>query len=437
MGGIKRTLSAKRYYSMSIQSNNPYWNDRNNRNFKHLQYEEIGRTQVYLTEAEEIALIEDYTVTREELHAYILSKRKCRKWYLDLFKETQAAGKSITKLHVKFNPRVKGLNATLEHDLQNKIKLMGTNNPASHSAAAYLIWLMKPSEYCYSEMEKLMSRTKILTRLKDAVSEIENTLLRSMLMAAHEIANRSSSNILSIDERDAAQEVQLYFLESIRKYDPNFRTPEGNRVKLCTYAYGRAERLVQEWILTSSRLVRVPRSKMGRVLTVVKAYESLSEDVVNLATLTMKANELQKDKCVMTDSNTFTAQEVDEIIKILTSNFIHLDQPFNKHNKSNPTTIGEMLSTNEPCVTELIAAQDKRELLLERLQDSLTPVEFQVISLRYFHDPTDKIPKALKEVAPLLVSVYGGKSYSRESIRKIEKRAIAKLKGLREIKRLW
>jgi DNA-directed RNA polymerase sigma subunit (sigma70/sigma32) len=35
------------------------------------------------------------------------------------------------------------------------------------------------------------------------------------------------------------------------------------------------------------------------------------------------------------------------------------------------------------------------------------------------------------------VSVYGGMNYSRESIRKIEKKALAKMQGLWEIKRLW
>jgi DNA-directed RNA polymerase sigma subunit (sigma70/sigma32) len=103
----------------------------------------------------------------------------------------------------------------------------------------------------------------------------------------------------------------------------------------------------------------------------------------------------------------------------------------------NPTTIGEMLSNDEPCVTELIQAQDKKEKLLELLQDNLETIEFQIISLRYFHDPADKVPKALKEIGPLLVSVYGGMNYSRESIRKIEKKALTKMQGLWEIKRLW
>jgi RNA polymerase sigma factor (sigma-70 family) len=397
---------------------------------------------VYLTERQEIELIDEYTAARVRLRLYILSKMKCRRWYVDLFMETQAAGRSLAKLHARFNPRMKGLSAELEADLKDRIEglhvgLDPWKHPASHMAAQCHIFDMRPSEYCYSEMEKLMPHTKILARMQADVAAIEDTLVRSMLMVAHEIANRSSSTILSIDAADAVQEVQVYILESIRKYDPNFRDKDGARVKLCTYAYSRAERLVQEWILTNSRLVRVPRSKMGRILTVVKAYETLEHDDINLHTLTSEANKIQIGKCVLTDNNTFTIKEVDELIKILMSNYIHLDQPFNRHNKANFTTIGEMISNGEPCVTDLIAAQDKKEQLLELLQDNLDEIEFQIISLRYFHDPADKVPKALKEIGPLLMSVYGGMNYSRESIRKIEKVALDKIKGIWEIKRLW
>ena len=416
------------------KENMQYHNDKGR---KRLLYEEVGRNQVYLTETEEIELIDEYTAARTRLRLYILSKGKCRRWYLDLFRETQAAGRSLAKLHASFNPRVKGLSGTLEKRLQGKVKLMGYRNPAHHDVAQCIIFDMKPSEYCYSEMEKLMPRTKILARMQAEVVEIEDKLLRSMLMAAHEIGNRSSSNILSIDENDAVQEVQMYILESIRKYDPAYKDKDGNRVKLCTYAYSRAERLVQEWILTNSRLVRVPRSKMGRILTVVKAYELLEEEEVNLYTLTNEANKIQGEKRVLTDTSTFTIKEVDELIKILMSNYIHLDQAADRHNRDNPTTIGEMLSNGDPCVTDLIAAQDKKEQLLELLQDNLDTIEFQIISLRYFHDPADKVPKALKEIGPLLVSVYGGMNYSRESIRKIEKGAINKIKAKWEIKRLW
>ena len=293
------------------------------------------------------------------------------------------------------------------------------------------------SDGCYAEMVKLMPQTRRLIDYQTTIAELEDTLLKSMLMVAHEIAYSNTSKILSVDEADAVQEVQLYILESIRKYDPDFRTAEGERVKLCTYAYSRAERLLQEWILTSSRLVRIPRNKMGRMLTVVKAYESLEDDEVNLFTLTSKANKLQTEKMLVSNNKPFTVEEVDDLVKILTSNYIHLDQPFNRHNRMSPTTIGEMIPSEEPPVTELLQAKDKKAQLIELMEDVLDDVEFKIMNLRYFHDPYDSVPKALTEIGPLLKDVYGGESYSRESIRKIEKSAIEKLKEAWRIKRLW
>ena len=399
----------------------------------HKHYADVGRHQIYLTEKEEIKLVNNYWMMREQLHMYILSKNKCVRWFLDHYDSIKEEGRSVAKLSADFNPREKGAATAIE---QKMTRLLKDRRPPIEMA----LLSINLSEYCYSEMMKLMPSTKKLDRLVTEIHEIEDTLLRSMLMAAQDIASKSASRILSIDEADAAQEVNLYFLESIRRYNPHFRTPQGKRVKLCTYAYGRAEHLLQEWVLTTSRLVRVPRSKMERILIVVKAYDSMDQDTINLVTLAERANDILKTrKSALTKSNEFDVPEVDDLIKILLSNYIHLDQPFNKHqfSRGNPLTIGEMLSDNSPSAEEHIQDQDSKEQLMEVMSDHLTDLEFKIIQLRYFHDPLDKVPKALTEVSKLLVSVYDGVDYSRESIRQIEKSALSKLRNIKEVQELW
>ena len=399
----------------------------------HKHYADVGRHQVYLTEEEEIKLVNKYSSIREQLHTYVLSKTKCVRWFFEYYDSIIAEGKSVAKLSADFNPREKGAADVIERKM-NRI-LSDRRRPIENA-----LFSLHLSEYCYSEMIKLMPSTKKLDRLLSEIHRIEDILLRSMLMAAQDIASKSASRILSIDEADAAQEVNLYFLESIRKYNPRYRTPQGKRVKLCTYAYGRAERLLQEWVLTTSRLVRVPRSKMERILIIVKAYDSMDQNQINLVTLTDKANDiLEERKGILTKSNEFDVPEVDDLIKILLSNYIHLDQPFNKHqfNRGNPLTIGEMLSDDAPSVEEHIQDQDSKEQLMEVMSDHLTDLEFKIIQLRYFHDPLDKVPKALTEVSGLLVSVYDGVDYSRESIRQIEKSALSKLRNIKEVQELW
>ena len=398
----------------------------------HKHYADVGKNQVYLTEEEEIRLVNEYYDMRCALHMYVLTKHKCIRWFLEHYDSIKAEGKSVAKLSADFNPREKGAATIIEQKMERLL--------SDRRMLEKALFNLNLSEYCYSEMIKLMTPTKKLDRLLSGIRRIEDILLRSMLMAAQEIAKKGASRILSIDEADAAQEVNLYFLESIRKYDPHYRTVQGKRVKLCTYAYGRAERLLQEWILTTSRLVRVPRSKMERILIIVKAYDSMDQNRINLVTLTDKANDiLIERKGKLTKSNEFDVPEVDDLIKILLSNYIHLDQPFNKHqfNRGNPLTIGEMLSDDAPSAEEYIQDQDSKEQLMEVMSDHLTDLEFKIIQLRYFHDPLDKVPKALTEVSGLLVSVYDGVDYSRESIRQIEKSALSKLRNIKEVQELW
>jgi DNA-directed RNA polymerase sigma subunit (sigma70/sigma32) len=403
-------------------------------------YEDIGRNQVYLTEHEEIKLVNKYKEEREELHLYILERTRCVRCFLDRYRETREAGRSVAKLSADYNPRKAGLNKRIEDRFKRVLDPTSTCRDSAY--LPQVLFDLHLSDDVYAEMLEHLQPTAKLKAIQEKISEIENTLLCSMLMAGQEIAKRYASNLLSVDVADAGQQVSIFLLESIRRYDPDYRTPKGNRIKLCTFAYGRSEQLLKEWIMTNSRLVRVPRSKMERILIVTKAYDELIPNDINLFTLSLGANKIVKErnakkKKKMVASDLFTVDEVDDLIKILMSNYIHLDQPYRRGSTSNNTTIGEMLCKEQPSAEDTIEQQDSKELLIEVMQDHLEEVEFQIIMLRWFHDPTDKVPKALTEVSALLVSEYGGTAYSRESIRLIEKAAIAKLKDVEEVQKLW
>jgi DNA-directed RNA polymerase sigma subunit (sigma70/sigma32) len=410
-------------------------------------YEDVGRNQVYLTQTEEIELVNRYKKEREELHLYILERTRCVRCFLDRYRETREAGRSIAKLSADYNPRKAGLNKSIEDRFKRVLDptAIRRGKPGTLAGRAYMpqvLFDLHLSDDVYAEMLTCLRPTAKLKAIQEEISEIENTLLCSMLMAGQEIAKRYASNLLSVDVADAGQQVSIFLLESIRRYDPDYRTPKGNRVKLCTFAYGRSEQLLKEWILANSRLVRVPRSKMERILIVTKAYDELVPNDINLFTLSLEANKIVKERSIkkkkkLVASDLFTVDEVDELIKILMSNYIHLDQPYRRDSKSNSTTIGEMLSKEQPSAEDTIEQQDSKELLIEVMQDNLEDVEFQIIMLRWFHDPTDKVPKALTEVGALLVSEYDGPAYSRESIRLIEQKAIAKLKDVEEVQKLW
>jgi RNA polymerase sigma factor (sigma-70 family) len=400
----------------------------------YLEYEEVGKQQVYLTIDKEIELVTEYKATRDKLHKYVLTHKVCRDWFTSRYTELMGTKRSVAKLSREFNPRQKGESERVERWLISNMNNYFVNKDSSDGVWDWeeMFFELRLSNDCYSRMIELIPSTQRLEVLQEKLWEIEDTLLRSMLMAGHEIALRATSNILSIDEKDATQETMIFLLESIRKYNPDYRTPQGQRVKLCTYAYGRAQRLLKEWILTTSRLVRVPRSKMERILIIVRAYNSMLEHEANLEYITEEANMLLKP-----GAKPFTLEEADDLIKILTSSYIHLDQPYNRHNKSNPTTIGEMLSKTEATAEDNANDSHNKDRLFKIMEEVLTKTERQILMLRWFHDPFNKVPRPLVEVRDLLVSVYDGKEYSRESIRQIEAKALIKLRNVKGVQDLW
>ena len=396
-------------------------------------YEDVGKQQVYLTESEEIDLVSRYSYNKQKLHKYILKREACLTYFINKYKQTKASGKSAAKLSADYNPRKAGLNQQIE---QRMSMVLAPDKQLDGTTMAESLFALNIADSVYAEMMGCLVNTATLDKIQREIHDIEDILFRSLLMAGAEIAKKYASRLLGVDEEDATQEVNIYLLESVRKYDHTYRTDVGDRIKLCTYAYNRSEKLLKEWILTNSRLVRVPRSKMERILVVVRAYNEIVPHDINLPELVACSNKLLKErKGKLTSNSMFTIDEVDGLISVLLSTFIHLD--FKQGNRSNQKTVGDMLVDDKASVIDAIEDEDKREQLLETLQDHLTDKEFQVIMLRYFYDSTDKVPKALKEVGGLLASVYGGTDYSRESIRLLEKSAIAKLQGVKEVRKLW
>jgi DNA-directed RNA polymerase sigma subunit (sigma70/sigma32) len=193
-------------------------------------------------------------------------------------------------------------------------------------------------------------------------------------------------------------------------------------------------------------------------LIVITAYYTLIPCGVDLEALTNESNNiLAERRGTLTETNTFTIKEVDGLIKILMSNYVHLDQPYGGtryHHRSNSVTIGEMLSDDAASASYTLEVQDDKAQLIEMIQDRLTPLEYQIIMIRYFHKPIGTMPRALADVSELLTSLYGDmncirllrsasharswrRKYSRESIRKIEKVALDKLKDVKEVQALW
>lgn len=83
------------------------------------------------------------------------------------------------------------------------------------------------------------------------------------------------------------------------------------------------------------------------------------------------------------------------------------------------TELGDFIQDTEPTPEELVAEQDKHDLIMRYLAKYLTPREEKVIRLRFGLD--DGQPRTLEEVG----EIYG---ITRERIRQVEAKAIRKLR---------
>ena len=116
----------------------------------------------------------------------------------------------------------------------------------------------------------------------------------------------------------------------------------------------------------------------------------------------------------------WTAEEVDKLLKlakmadVLSLSMLATIKP----DEENNIELGDVLIDKTPGPHEILEENQRRENLLTYI-DGLSPREIRVIKLRYGLD--DAKPKTLDEVAKMYV-------LTRERIRQIEVRAIAKLR---------
>jgi len=152
----------------------------------HRAYADIGRNQVYLTEAQEIELTNRYKEERGKLHRYILDRTRCTQHFVKRHKETKAAGRSVAKPSADYNPRKAGLNKSIEEKYNRALDpatwRRGVSTPMSEVLDGLNI-----SDDMYAEMLERVRPTAKLKDIQQEISGIENTLLCSMLMAGQDV----------------------------------------------------------------------------------------------------------------------------------------------------------------------------------------------------------------------------------------------------------
>jgi DNA-directed RNA polymerase sigma subunit (sigma70/sigma32) len=254
-------------------------------------------------------------------------------------------------------------------------------------------------------------------------------------MLARDIAKRYGSAVFGIEEEDCVQEANKGLILAAKLYNPNKRTKDGKRIKFNTYAHRCAELLVKEWIMESSRLVRVPKSKLRRLFVLINVSNQIDSERNDMGKLTKLFDEAFAKRLgrALKEEERMTVTEAAELINMLQGNSIPLDLKADSDEDMKSRTIGEMLSDPAPSAEVLTDRAIALDKLTAAIKIHLDPIEQDVIYKRYL-DPTF-IPKrrtgirSLDEISIELAKIHGQATpFSRERIRQIEAVAFQKIR---------
>ena len=378
-----------------------------------IYYKEVGKYSIELSEEDEIALLTEYNEKRVELELHLLMDYSCR----DILTELMTS-KSPAKLSRKFNKKKKGHNANVAKKMMEiwdsvKDKDWGEEEILSLQEIKFSNKVLKEIETHSSIITK-----KLIEPVRKRMYEIEDLLVRSVLKAGKEITSKYSSYGM---EDDVIQEANEGFLEAVKLYNLNFRTKEGKRVKFVTYAYGRAENKVKEYIMNNSRLVRLPMNQIELILLAIRSMSNLDLERFNTEEL---RNEMNK-----TAKTPLSLDEVYGILELLQSTHHSLDHLINPWaNSTRNQTLKEILPSEELNPEEELNVSTGNEHIRNVAKNVLKPygdLSYEVVYCKYLSGKEIKSYQQLSEM--LKASGYTNKVLSREGVRQIEIRALRRL----------
>lgn len=386
-------------------------------------YNEVAQNQIQLSREEEEDLFRAYGILRRELQSRILEDPRAREALQVLFLNIKGAKKSPAKITSIYNAKIKGRNKKIAKMLDLAYEKNAWDDvPLSLKT-------------CYDIERSVKNPTLIkeIASIREDISQIEHLICRANLMAAISVSRIYASNVFGIDPKDAVQEANRGIIESIERYDPNYITRSGQRVKFLTYAYKNAVKKVKEFIMTQSRLVRLPRTQLERIFLVIEASNMISIPDVEQLTRTSNLILEKRRGGKLSDSEKISKLDVEEAIGLLSGNSISLDQKntFTHEENSKPKTLGDLIPDEKPNPEEELGKKTARESLLTLLVNFLSEIEYNVIYYKYFNTGDEESLETVQKDLAMF-----GVELSRERINQIKKNAFEKMQKVPRVRTL-